>query len=778
MISPGIISLSLRAGVLGLVLLSGVAAASPELVVFPFRSEDPRLGFAVADRLTQTVLAPSLPPELALGLVPPYVLQDGRFISPLTLLGQEQTASRHAAELLREGLDSEVVVTGQVRYSGEELELELFVARAQGSRAFRFRAPETAPARLVRGARAALALYTDLPLRAASPLTLDLSSPYGTFIDGLVQLGGGFPDAALPLLEQAARAQNAEPRWARRAGALRGVLANDAASLARTPLLAAVVGLNAEAFDATSVRRAFAASELPLAQLWDALLAVQEGEVEAAKRAFSSLNGADYPFAEVEQLLFELRGADAEARAESELETILERHPTSLAALVGGLFVAQTVGDNALEQDVATRLTGLASAFAYPYERLSQVAFDEDDPLLAATALTTATRLEPSSSLYWTNLGWANYLLGVLGKSESASQRAAELDENDFIARYNLGLVQVVTGRLELAATTYDEAVARDLLGDNTLDPAATDDLEGALERYPDVPGVHYALATLYEVSGDLGAAATAYTRYAELGRGELVGEAQARAASLRAPPPPLAIGVGAQVGVGPDGLAVPRYAPGDLIYPQFELSTTGREVSTPFAVELRLRGASGRVLAETTSTERTPLPPQTVAIEITNTSLELPHSLTSGRYTLEVKVRSRGREVQRTFPLQVATTRVPLVRQLLGRGITLRGVVSGQPLFSERDAARGTTQGATGDNAFVTTLLGELAQSASAAAETLPEVQEGRFAGQSGGALFSSSGPQDVRDFLGFLLAVGAGTDALFADLYANWALEGAPAP
>ena len=70
----------------------------PQLVVFPFVSSEPRLGFAVAERLSATRFKdPSIPPELALGLVPPLLLQDATFISPLNLLGHEGTGSRFAA---------------------------------------------------------------------------------------------------------------------------------------------------------------------------------------------------------------------------------------------------------------------------------------------------------------------------------------------------------------------------------------------------------------------------------------------------------------------------------------------------------------------------------------------------------------------------------------------------------------------------------------------------------------------------------------------------------
>ena len=435
---------------------------------------------------------------------------------------------------------------------------------------------------------------------------------------------------------------------------------------------------------------------------------------------------------------------------------------------VSGLFIAQTLQDAALEQRLAERLTDRAPAFAYPYERLSQLAFDRDDPNAAAVALRTATRLEPGSDLYWTNLGWAYYLLGVLGQSEAASERALELNQNELVAHYNLGLVQVVTGRLGVSLETYTEAVLRDLEEDDTLDPAAVADLQDALERYPSVPGIHYALATLLEAESKFGAAAAQYERYAARGSGALAARAGVRAQVLRAPVPPLEIGSGARVGVGPEALSFSGYAPGDLLYARFELATPGDALPTPLGVTLRLKDGAGRVVAEAAQTERAPLPPDTVALEI-EAALELPLKLPPGPYRLEITASARERSERATLPLRVTAGAPPLVRQLLGRDITLRSLRTGLPLYTPGDAA-------ADDSALVQTLQNELSAAADAAAATLPEISRGRFAGQGGSALFSSSSPQDVRDFLGFLLEDGAGTDAPFAELYARWALGGAP--
>ena len=751
-----------------------------QLVVFPFVSDEPRLGVAVADRLFHAFSDPGVAPELALGLVPPLLLREGTFISPLNLLGDEQTGSRYAAALLRETLAAETAVTGRVRYTAGQaggLELELFVARPGGARSFLFRAPEAFPDRLVRQAQAALAAFADLTPRPEARFSLDLSSPYGTFIDGLVNLGSGFPDEAYPLLRRAAAALSAEPRWQRRAAGLEALLSarpemvRSGAARARYPLLAAVVALNTQPFDEAAVTEAFAASKLPLARLWTALLAAQTGEGAVFTAA------PDYPFSAAEKLLYRVsRSGVQEAALRTELQALLARQPDSLSVLVSGLFIAQTLQDAALEQRLAERLTDHAPAFAYPYERLSQLAFDRDDPRAAAVALRTATRLEPQSDLYWTNLGWAYYLLGVLGESEAASERALELNQNELVALYNLGLVQVVTGRLGLSLDTYTEAILRDLEGDDRLDPAAIADLQDALVRYPAVPGIHYALATLLEADGEFGAAAAQFERYAALGKGTLATQAATQATVLRAPPPPLEIGPGARIGVGPDVLDVAAYGPGDLVYARFELATPGDALPLPLRVTLRLENAAGRVVAEAVQTERTPLPRNTVALEI-DAALPLPPTLSPGSYRLVVTASARGRSQSTALPLRVTAGAPPLVRQLLGRGITLRSLGTGLPLYTPEDIGAATGEGPRND-AFVQTLQTELTAAADAAAETLPVVSRGRFSGLEGAALFRSSSPQDVRDFLGFLLRDGAGTDAPLAELYARWALGGAPTP
>lgn len=777
----------------GLMLLSAPATAQipagPQFAVFPFVSDDPRLGVAVADRLTHSFREASIPPELALGLVPPLVLQAGNVLSPLDLLGDEGTGSRFAAAFLRETLAVEAAVTGRVRLEGNGLELELFIARAGGARSFIFRAPAAFPERLLGQAQGALAGYAGLTPKPDARLSIDLSSPYGTFVDGLIALGSGFPEDATPLLNRAGAALRAEPRWRARADVLEELLTDrpQPQVRARVPLLAAVVALNTQPFEIDEVRRAFAASDLPLAALWQVILEAQSGDVAAARRGFGALTA--YPYGSVQALLYRYNsersdpnsgpndpdsanpGAgspDVAATLKRDLQKLLAERPEALSVPIGGLFLAQGLGDADLELRLAGRLTELAPEFAYAYERLSQLAFDRDDPAAAAVALRTASRLEPQSDLYWTNLGWAYYLLGVLGESEAASRRAVAINPDEFIALYNLGLVEVVTGRLGVALETYAEATTRDLQGDDALDPAAVADLQAALALYPEVPGVHYALGTLLELVGEIDPAAAQFERYAARGRGPRVAEARERVAVLRAPPPPLTITPGAQLGVGAAALAFAEYLPGDLLYARFELSTPGDALPVPLETAARLRDEDGNVVAETAQTERTPLPPDTVAVELEAT-LPLPRTLLPGRYTLELTASARGRTGRVRLPVTVSAASPSLARQLVGRGITLRDLSAGQPLYPEAEVS---------DSTLLQTLLGELALAAGGANDTLPEATTGRFSGQPGAALFSTSGARDVRDFLAFMLEVGANTDGTFAELYARWALEGAPVP
>jgi hypothetical protein len=164
-------------------------------------------------------------------------------------------------------------------------------------------------------------------------------------------------------------------------------------------------------------------------------------------------------------------------------------------------------------------------------------------------------------------------------------------------------------------------------------------------------------------------------------------------------------------------------------------------------------------------------VPPDAIGYVVEEVGVELPTDLAPGQVRIRVEASGAGDQrvaVART--VEVAGAPRPL-RRLVGRDVVLTALASGRPLFDAGDVDR--------EDAVVASLVQELRDAAGAAEETLPVVEEGRFAGLSGGTLFETSDAQDVRDFLAFLVADGVGEARLtFVDAYAQWALEGAPAP
>ena len=264
--------------------------------------------------------------------MPPLLLQEATFISPLNLLGNEGTGSRFAAAFLREALAVPIAVTGRVELTGEGLELTLFVARPEGARSFVFTAPEAFPERLVRQAQRVLSV-TGLTPNPDARTGIDLSSPYGTFVDGLVDLGSGFPAQAAPLLRRAGAALSAEPRWTRRAEAVTQLLsAQPGTALTRYPLLAAVVALNTQPFDdAAKWLEPSAASNSSLTTLWQALLAAQAGDTAQARRKFAAADDR-YPFAAAQALLYRLDKTE-DAALKTDLQALVKQYPDTLSVL-------------------------------------------------------------------------------------------------------------------------------------------------------------------------------------------------------------------------------------------------------------------------------------------------------------------------------------------------------------------------------------------------------------------------------------------------------------
>ncbi len=763
-----------------LLFVAGVACAQPSLAVYPFSSSAPTLGVAVADTLATrfenafadeslTVYGPAATPAL----IPPFVAQEG-FISPLALLNPSATdlSDADGAALLREALGVDVAVTGALRLADMGLELDLFVATNSGVQRYRLNAPEEAPGELVAGALTLASSALNLA-RPPGGATIDLSGPYGDFVEGLTLLSAGFVGEARGALEEAVDAGGdvEEGELARWQAVLDDLVAAQEGRMAADPVLDAALALNLEPFDAARAQEAFArlaeVTALPAADLWLATLRVSEGDEAGARASFDA--AADYSYGLAARALYRaVRGGDAQD-AQADVAQVLGTN--SRGALLGAALAAGGLENTALEKEVLTRLTRVAPTLAYPFEQLSFIAFDEDDPLAAAEALVVATRLEPQSNLYWTNLGWAYYLLGLLDESEAASLRATGLITEEtfqpWISLYNLGLARVVTGRLGEALTAYEEA----LFLDPEVDDEAVIDLENALELYPGVPGVSFALATLYEAEGRTDEAARQYERFIqEGGEADFVEEAGARLAVLRAPPALLEIPSGGRLSLGLGGEAAAPYRPGDRLYPVFELSTPGAELPNEVVVELTLTDEGGATVDDLALSQQLSLPRDAVAVQIDDVGLDLPTTLTPGAYTLKVAVSAEGdRRATLSLPFELAGE-PSFLRGLLSRDIVLRSLED-LPLYARRDL-----DAPDADNALVSALITALRDSAEAAEEVLPTPTAGRFEGVGGGEIFSTSSEADVRDFLSYLLESTTGNaDLTFVDAYAQWALESA---
>ena len=799
-----------------LLACSSVWAQASTLAVFPLESQEALLGVAVAERVASAVEQVAqdaqgaalevLGPDVALALVPLYPVQGG-FRSPLQFLSTgrgagQTTSSRTAAVLLRDALGVDAVLGGRIDFVGGQLELTFHLATPKGAQTFSTTAPEANPERLAETMLAVLEQRLGLfstradADRSAALMdvdAIDLDAPYGDFVEGVALLSGGFVSEAQTALERAVRRSESqgevEPRYQELLEVTRAVAEGDLADVDNLPL-AATLALNTQSLDDAQTLRIFERlaeqGDVPAYETWLGLLQASAdatdtdaNDTNAAADAFDA--AATYPFGRAVRALYTALNDGPRADVMTDIDAISQSE--SSGALIGATLAAQLLEDAELEARLTTQLSRLAPSLPYPFERLSQLAFDADEPLEAAQALSVATQLEPESDLYWTNLGWAYYLLGRLEASEDASLQALELNPDEFIAWYNLGLTRAVTGRLGAAMDAYDEALSRD----PEVDAAAIEDLENALELYPDVADIHFALGALYEAE-DRGNDATAqFERYLERLEEQPEGEtenaprfrerAERRLEVLRTPPAPIEIG-DARLSLGPNNLNVESFRPGDRLFPDFELFTPGLELPQEATLTLRLLDAQDTPVNGAIYEETFAIPGNAVALQIDDVGFALPTDLAPGEYTLDIALSARrGRRASKVLPVAV-TGEPSFVRQLISQGVTLRGLASSRALYDERNVS-------LADEALVQRLLSELRNNAEAARDALPDISAGRFEGLSGDALFNQSSAQDVRDFLAFLLEQQSvqseqegDLSVSFVDAYAQWALEGAPTP
>ena len=755
--------------------LLGAAVAAP-LAVHPFQAQDPALGMIVADRVAEALGDGVIGPAATPALVAPIVAPNG-FVSPTVFIDDPGLGGRNAAWLLRGVIGVDAAVTGSLRAEGDALVLRLEAdVRGQERRAV-LRGERDDPGALAQRAAVLVASWTGS--NAAPTGAIDMSGSDGAVGRALGLVAAGLPRDALATLDQAA----AEAPLPVRAGALQQVLrdavegvdgsagADDLDTLA----LHAVVALNlGDLAGAGAAFGVLGAAGVPVGDVWNGVIAHNEGAAAEAAAAFdrAAANPAyDAGLAARAAYRYAIAGSDGDAGVGSDLDALAARPGASAGGLLVGVVAANLAGEAGREDALAARLGRVAPFLAFSFERRSFLAFDRDDALGAATALAVAIELDAESDLYWTNYGWALYLLGFMERSEAASRRALELDPGQVIARYNLGLVEVVTDRLDDALATYREA----LRFDPRVEPEAIVDLVDAEALYPDAIGVPFALGELEEARGEREAAAAAFERYAQLAAARdahpaadpaRVREANERAAALRAPLPPISIDGAVDVRLGRRGPVVDTARPGDPLVVGFEVSTIGDALPRVLELSASLQDGDGVVLA--TAEREVDVPTGAIGFVVDVARLELPDPLMAGRYTIVVRASGDGLAAEAARGLEVDGV-ADIVRRLVGRDVSLLALETEQALFAPRDVAQ--------SGVVVARLLAELQVAAPIAEEVLPVLDAGRFAGSSGGEAFAASTEADVVDFLRFVLAEGAAdTSFTFVDGYAEWLLQGAP--
>ncbi|MBX3141990.1 MAG: tetratricopeptide repeat protein [Trueperaceae bacterium] len=771
------------------------AAFAATLAIHPFDSDDTLLGFAVADELAAAFDAPGaselaadvgpsllvLGPEVAGGAIPPLVA-DGGFVGLSRVVGGDVMFGPAGADLLRTGLGVDVAVTGRVLVMEDDYRLELQVAGEGGAISATLSAPHGRRDRLVAQAArvVARALAGGTPADAPSAVptavgNVPLEGAYATYLTAVVYAAGGLVTDAATVLT-GVPAADLSPRAARLKDDLDAVVAGAPVAGAADAdpgrlLRRAVLELGLPTFDDVATAAAFArvasATDLPLAYAWAAIMAVSAGDLDGAHEPLALAEAGGYPYAATLAASLASSTGDVEAYRAGLERVVAGEADSGSAALLGASVVAQMAEDTQAEKAALHALGRAAPFLTYTFERLSYIAFDEEDAAAAAGALAVAVQLDPESDLYWTNLGWSYYLLGFLERSEAASLHAVELDANQFIANYNVGLVRSVTGRLAEAVDAYDRAMRLD----PSVDDEAIKDLESARSLYPDATSVYYSLGYLYDADGRRAEARTALRTFVRRAGAaglypEFVATATQRLVVLDAPPPPLELFGDVVVHLGVRGPEAAPFGPGDTLYPSFEVSTPGDELPATLHVKLALTVAEGSDLEATADSH---VPAGAVGYVIDTVGLELPLDLAAGTYELVVTVEGMdGESVSARSSVEVTGSPVDL-RRLLGRGVVMTALETSLPLYSAKDLA-------TPDR-LVDVLVGELRAGAAAAEQALPAIEGGRFAGLSGGALFSESSADDVRDYLAYLLASDL-TDYrfTFVDGYAQWALDGAP--
>ncbi|GGJ17931.1 tetratricopeptide repeat protein [Deinococcus roseus] len=131
----------------------------------------------------------------------------------------------------------------------------------------------------------------------------------------------------------------------------------------------------------------------------------------------------------------------------------------------------------------------------YALSEYSFLAFDQNNFQAARTVLERLVSINPNKPLYHTNLGWAQYKTGDALKALLSTNKALQINPEDEIAAYNLGLYNFTLGNDASARQAYDYAFSLGSYKDTQM--ALAD-----LEESPD-PRSHFYSGVLYEQLGN-----------------------------------------------------------------------------------------------------------------------------------------------------------------------------------------------------------------------------------------------------------------------------------
>jgi tetratricopeptide (TPR) repeat protein len=160
---------------------------------------------------------------------------------------------------------------------------------------------------------------------------------------------------------------------------------------------------------------------------------------------------------------------------------------------------------------------------AYVYNRWGDAFYNQERYDEARTRYQQAVELDPTESLYHSNLGWAQLKLEEYDQAVNAFQRAVALSPNSQVDQANLGEAYYLMGEYDLALAAFERAVvlapgyawAHNRWGDVLYDQAqyveATQEYREAVDLAPDAALYHSNLGWAYYQAGEYSRASAAF---------------------------------------------------------------------------------------------------------------------------------------------------------------------------------------------------------------------------------------------------------------------------